>query len=211
LSDGVLTHDASIQSIDESKARFESPMGTEINFRDSYKYNIAGYRLDRLLDLHMTPPSVERKYNGKTSSFTWWLDDVLMDEGDRYKKKINAPDPERWNCQMMIVRVFDQLIFNVDRNLQNLMIDKNWDIWMIDHTRAFRLHKSVKEPKNLVKCDRKLLEKLKALNMTQLKEVMAGYLNDLELQGLLGRRDVIVKTFESKGESAMYDAPRRTE
>jgi hypothetical protein len=211
LSDGVFTHDASIQSIDESKARFESATGTEINFRDSFKYNIAGYKLDRMLGLNMTPPSVERRHAGKSSSFTWWVDDVLMDEGDRFKKKINAPDPDKWNCQMMIVRVFDQLIFNMDRNLQNLLIDKDWNLWMIDHTRAFRLHKSLKEPKNLVKCDRQLLEKLKTLNHATLREKLAGSLNEMEMQGLLARRDIIVKTFEQRGGSALYDAPRRVD
>ena len=40
---------------------------------------------------------------------------------------------------MWHVRLFDQLITNVDRNLGNLLIDKNWTVWMIDHSSAFRL------------------------------------------------------------------------
>jgi len=35
LSDGQLTHDASIQRIDETKRNFETNMGTELLFRDS--------------------------------------------------------------------------------------------------------------------------------------------------------------------------------
>ena len=88
LTDGTLTHDGQFQSIDETKPRFESNRGTEFNFRDCWCYNVAAYRLARLLDLDMIPPSVERIYNGKKGSFTWWVDDVAMDEAARVKKKI---------------------------------------------------------------------------------------------------------------------------
>src|SRR6266436_3862808 len=42
LSDGTLTHDASFQPIDEHKREMKLANGTtELNFVDSYKYNIA--------------------------------------------------------------------------------------------------------------------------------------------------------------------------
>ena len=45
----------------------------------------------------------------------------MMDEQVRYKKKISPPaELERWNQQMQLVRLFDQLIANIDRNLGNL-------------------------------------------------------------------------------------------
>ena len=47
LSDGTITHDASIQTIDESMREFRSNRGTELNFVDSWRYNVAAYRLDR--------------------------------------------------------------------------------------------------------------------------------------------------------------------
>src|ERR1700757_5294322 len=44
LSDGNLTHDASFQPIDEHAASKQMASGrTELNFVDSYKYNIAAY------------------------------------------------------------------------------------------------------------------------------------------------------------------------
>ena len=66
LSDGKLTHDAHVQTVDIRKQEFKTLRGTELNFRDSYKYNIAAYRLDRLLGLNMLPVSVERKVGGDT-------------------------------------------------------------------------------------------------------------------------------------------------
>src|SRR4051812_27324848 len=60
LTDGSTTHDASIQRINEEKAKFEGATTTEMNFRDTWKFNIAAYRLGRMLGLgHMIPPSVE--------------------------------------------------------------------------------------------------------------------------------------------------------
>lgn len=211
LSDGKLTHDASIQTIDEFKTQFQTNMGTEFNFRDSWKYNVAAYKLDRMLDLNMVPVAVERKSAGSSASFCWWVDDVLMMELDRSRKKISPPDLDKWNKQMYVVRVFDQLIFNTDRNLGNLIIDKNWDLWMIDHTRAFRIQRDLRESKNLVKCERRLLEKLKQLSLESLRSNMNGLLTGDEITGLLARRDKIVEHFEQAGPEALYDLPRRAE
>jgi hypothetical protein len=204
LSNGTLTHEASIQSIDEYKPRFESPGGTEINFKDTYKFNIAGYKLSRMLGIPMVPPSVPRKHNGTMSSFTWWVDDVLMEELDRMKKKVEPPDQEDWNHQMHVVRVFDQLIYNMDRNLGNLVIDKQWRIWMIDHSRAFRMYEQLKEVKNLQKCEKTLFGNLKGLTEEECKRELKDWLSPLEIQGMLKRRDKIVAHFEQAGPSALY-------
>ena len=52
LSDGTLTHDASFQPIDVQKPREVMANGTtELNFVDSYKYNIAAYALAELLGM----------------------------------------------------------------------------------------------------------------------------------------------------------------
>ena len=111
LSDGTLTHDAQIQTIDQTKPIFR-PDGSapEFNFTDSYRFNIAGYRLARVLELDNVPVSVERSYNGKRAAFTWWLDDVMMDEKARLSKELPGPDGERTSMQVHVMRVFDELI-----------------------------------------------------------------------------------------------------
>ena len=205
LSDGTITHEASIQTIDVFMQEFKSKQGVEFNFRDSWRYNVAGYRMDRLLDIGMTPPSIERNYQNKPASFTWWVDDVIMDEGERLKSKTPAPNVELWNEQMWVVRLFDQLIYNVDRNLGNLLIDKNWTVWMIDHSRAFRLFDKVKTPENITKCERRVFEKLKALDAATVKSAMGDYLTGPEIRGMLMRRDELVKLIEKAGPTALYD------
>src|SRR5438876_8340227 len=41
LTDGTVTHDASFQKVDEHKLNVQFDTSTEMNFVDSYKYNIA--------------------------------------------------------------------------------------------------------------------------------------------------------------------------
>src|SRR5207237_2919222 len=115
LSDGKLTHDASYQSIDENKTSKQMANGrTELNFVDSYKYNIAAYTLAEMLGIEdMLPVYVERKWNGRSGSLSWWLP-VKMDEGERLKQKISAPDADGWNKQMYRIRVFDELVYDTN-------------------------------------------------------------------------------------------------
>jgi hypothetical protein len=209
LSDGALTHDASVQSIEEAKARFETPYGTELNFKDSWRFNVAAYRIDRLLELGMTPPSIERRYRTKPASFTWWLDDVLMDEQERLRNKQAAPDTDDWNQQMWITRLFDQLIANADRNLTNLLIDKQWTIWMIDHSRAFRNNPELSAPGNLSKVERRLLERLRELNADNLNKAVGDYLEPGQITTLLQRRDRIVEHFGAGGPAVIFDRKAR--
>jgi hypothetical protein len=112
-----------------------------------------------------------------------------------------------------VVRVFDQLIYNTDRNLQNLLIDQQFRIWMIDHTRAFRMYAQLKEKKDLQMCDRALLARLRSLKAEEL-QTLKPYVTDPEIKGLLARRDKIVQIFDQlikeKGEEAvLYDRPSR--
>jgi hypothetical protein len=211
LSDGKLTHMASIQTIDEAKPIFQPTEGaTELNFRDTYLFNIAAWKLARMLAIDdMVPVSVPRSYQGLRGSFTWYVDDVALDEQTRLSQKIQPPDIDSWNREIQVMHVFDQLIYNTDSNATNLLVDKQWRIFLIDHTRAFRSQKTFQDPKMLSRCDRGLLAKMKTLDAAGLKREMKDYLDKKQIEGLLARRDLLVKFFEDKGESALFDRPAR--
>jgi hypothetical protein len=205
LTDGTVTHDASFQAIDEHKPRMQLASGIELNFVDSYKYNIAAYQLAELLGLDdLVPLYVERKWKGDTGSLSWWLP-VKMDEVERHKQKLTAPDPDAWNHQMYRVRVLDQLVYDNDPNLTNVLIGENWKIWRVDFTRAFRLSKDLRDPKDVEHCDRQLLEKLKALDGNEVAAKTKGYLTKDEVKAVMTRRDKIVALLQEliakKGES----------
>jgi hypothetical protein len=197
LSDGTLTHDASFQAIDEHKTNVTLASGkVEMNFVDSYKYNIAAYGLAELLSLDdMLPVYVERSWQGNPGSLSWWLP-VKMDEEERVKGKIAPPDPDAWDNQMYKIRVFDQLVYDNDPNLTNVLIGQDFKIWRVDFSRAFRLFKDLRNPNDLVRCNRQLFEKLKALDANQLSEKTKHYLNKDEVKGVMARRDKIVARFQ---------------
>ena len=205
LSDGRLTHDGGFQPIDERSNRKSFDNGrVETNFRDSYHFNIAAYEMAKLLDLqHMMPVTVERKWEGKTGSLTWWLK-VKMNEKDRLEKGIRSPDPEAWNRQMYRKRVFANLAGDRDQNATNVLIGENWEIYMIDFSQAFRLRDDI-EKRDLDRCDRRLLEKLRALNAADIERAVGHHLTKLEISSVIKRRDKIVAHFEQmvaqKGES----------
>ncbi len=205
LSDGTLTHDASFQSVNVNQTTAQMSSGTELNFVDSYRYNIAAFRLAEMLGMDdVVPVYVERKWKGDSGSLSWWLP-VKMDEKERVQNKVAVPDPDAWNNQMYRIRVFDQLVYDSDANLTNVLITDDWKIWRIDFTRAFRMHKDLKAPGDLAQCQRALFEKLKALNQDEVMEKTKHYLDKDEVKALMARRDKIVEQFQKliaeKGES----------
>jgi len=206
LSDGTLTHDAHFQPVDEHKSIMRFSDGrTEMNFVDSYKNNLAAYALAELIGFDdMMPVYVERKVDGKMGSLSWWLP-VKMDDADRVKGKLDPPDKEAWNNQMYKIRVFDNLVYDTDPNLTNVLIGEDWKLWRVDFSRGFRSFKDVKDPKDLVRCDRQLFEKLKALDADQLMEKTKQHLTKDEVKGVMARRDKIVAYFQKliaeKGEN----------
>jgi hypothetical protein len=205
LSDGSLTHDAHVQVVDVQKTVFQAGKASELNFKDTYRFNIAAYRLATLLGIRV-PMSVQRTYDGNRASFTWWVDDVAMDESARLKASFRG-DPERTSTQMYVMRAFDELIQNVDRNKGNLAWTKDWTLWLIDHTRAFRLNKQLQKRDDLIRIDRVLLARLRDLDPTRVREVVGDSLTGDELEAVLARRTALVRHYDDRialaGEAAV--------
>ena len=178
LSNGTLTHDAVFQAVDERRMVANLSGGgrqatTELNFVDSYRYNLAAYALAGLLGLdHMMPVHVERRWSGSTGALSWWVD-TLMDESDRYKKNIQPPNATEWNHQMYRMRIFSALVRDTDRNLTNVLITPEWKVIMIDFSRGFRLQAELLHEKDLAKMDRQLLPRLEALSKDGVKKADA--------------------------------------
>jgi hypothetical protein len=213
LSDGRLTHDAHVQAVDTARVFFEARGHSEMNFRDTYRYNVAAYRLARLLELDNVPVSVERRVHGQLSAVTWWIDDVMMDERERLKTKVQDPDVQRSTTYVYRQRVFDELIQNRDRNHGNLLYTSGWKMWMIDHTRAFRLERRLRNPDQLVRIERFLLENLRQLTSGRLAQAAGRSLSGAEIDAVLARRTAIVTMFDAKiaaqGEQAVICAHSR--
>lgn len=180
--------------------------GIEIEFQDSWRTEIAAYEIDKILGLGMVPATVERSFNGKKGSVQYWVESK-MPEAERVKKKISPPNTKDWNEQMFKVRLFDNLIYNNDRHLNNLLVTEDFKLRLIDHSRAFRPFNELKEPKTLQRFSRSLLAKLRELNEPMLQERVGEYLTIAQIRTMLRRRDVILKLADElvkqKGEAAV--------
>jgi hypothetical protein len=203
-----VTHLAAFKTIDVSKPGY-TPFpdgGGELNFQDSWQTEIAAYQVDRIIGLGLVPATIERSLHGEHGSVQWWLES-MMPEADRVRQKINPPDEEAWNRQVLKMRLFDNLIDNVDRQADNILITKDFEIRLIDHSRSFRPVKTLRDPKQLTRFSRSLLEGIKKLELKDLNKRVGRYLSDSQIQTLLQRRDVILalanQLVAQKGEAAV--------
>jgi hypothetical protein len=167
----------------------------DYNESDRYHYDVAAYRLDRMLDLQMVPVAILRKIDGREGVLQYWVENSI-NERDREEKGIAYDGFCNKNEQYWIRFIFDILIYNEDRNLTNILWTKN-DFMMvfIDHTRAFRLFKN--RPKQYRKVPLNvsdlLINKLNGLDEEKLINELSQYLNKWQINAILKRRDLILK------------------
>ena len=168
------------------------------------------------MDLNIVPVCVPREYKGKPAAVDWWVDNVQFDEEGRREKNAEPPDENEWTRQLNTIRDFDQLIYNDDRNQGNLLIDKAWKLWAIDHSRAFRDKPALRDPDVLRRVSAKMLAAMRTLSEQQLEDSLEPYITKEDIEALLARRELLVRFFESeitsKGEdSVLTDIPRKTQ
>jgi hypothetical protein len=178
--------------------------GRRSGYWESYQSEIAAYELDRLLDLNMVPPTVEKRVNGTMMSAQMFVGETV------FLKTLTGQHPPNlaaWNRQIHRQRVFDNLLANMDRNAGNLLVLRTpeWHLVLVDHSRCFTSSKKMQfEMKQI---DRPLFERLKALDEATL-EAGIGKLTGGAVGPLLERRDAIVRHFEqlavAKGDAQVF-------
>jgi len=209
LSDGTTTRRALWKTLDENVPIQEFRRGRpELRFKDSYRHEIAAYELDKLLGLRMVPPTVERHLGRQTGCLQLWLEGCIT-EADRLTRGLHAPDAERWNRQMYEVRLFHQLIDDPDaRNVSNLLVDADFNLYVIDSSRAFRYHHELGDAGSLRRFSRRLLERLEALTPQLLEDRLGRWLTGEQTDALLARRDLILalaaRRVEDEGPRVLY-------
>jgi hypothetical protein len=202
----------------EASGAWKNPKGIQAGFLEGWQFEIAAYRMDKLLDLNMIPPTVEREFKGKMGSLQLWIE-AEFSLLDIMEEKIPMPSsgPEADNIRKTkyIARVFDSLIANEDRTQQNIFYTKDWRMILIDHSRSFRSSKKftkqlvlgrngIKEKQPFRQLPRSLVEKIKALDFDAIKEAVGPYLNGKEIKAILARKKLILAEIDGmikeKGE-----------
>ena len=169
------------------------------NDADRYVYDVAAYRIDRLLDLQMVPVAVLREIDGKEGVLQYWVENSI-NERDRLKEEIELDGYCSKNQQYWLRIVFDILIFNEDRNLTNILWSKDdFMLMFIDHSRAFRVDDG--RPRQYRKAPLYVSDlfsrKLKGLNIDNLTRELSHYLHPDQISSILKRRDLILRERKS--------------
>ncbi len=207
--DGVHAH-AVFKDVDKvSRGKTDLDGYVIIDLKDSHLFDCAAYQLDRLLGLGRVPPAVPRDLDGRSGTVSLWIEHA-MTEKDRRDRGLEPPDPARWEQQKQIMYVFDNLIGNTDRNLGNILIDRSWRLWLIDHTRAFVTSRALPDPGRITRCERNLYASLEGLDEAEVTSALSPYLNRREIRALLARRDAIVKRLDKEiaargADAVLYD------
>ena len=147
-----------------------------------------------MLGLDMVPPTVVRRIEGDLGSLQLWVEGC-----DTYKRlQPKVPQTPQFSRQISSMKMFDNLVFNDDRNAGNFMLDESWNIILIDHSRAFINKKNLLKGKNKLPAqyDRKLFERLQALTREQLEQTLGDVLQGGQIQAVLARRDKLLEHHE---------------
>ena len=194
---GVRAH-AVFRYVAVKKRFYRSRQDTKVYpyFRDHYANEPAAYALSRLLGLDCVPPVVERSIRGRPGTVQLWLEGTFT-ERHRQSEELRPPDPVDWHWQILVMRVFDNLINNIDRNQGNLLIARDWKLWWIDHTRAFA-RGSLPYPERVTAIDRPFWAKLQSVKDEQIREALKPHLGRGEIDAQLERREELVNLIRAR-------------
>jgi hypothetical protein len=184
--------------------RYGDPTGLE-----RYQAEVAAYRLSRHLHLDMVPPTVPRQIGSRQGSVQMWV------HGYKQAADLTEPPPAQavadWSEAVARMKFFDELIDNPDRHAANYLVDGDWSVVLIDHSRALYFdHQGPMRQANPPKrFDRSLVERTRELDMAELEALLGDLFRKSDLKSVLHRRDVLVshvdRTVAQLGELAFFE------
>lgn len=175
---------------------------------DSYKYEIAAYELDKLLNLNIVPPVVEREIEGIKGSLQIFIEDCIP-ESERKRRGMAPPDRKRYKDNLEEINVFENLVhdeecFDQDDTLIHV---EDWKVCRVDFSMAFSPVSDLIPGCQITRCSKKLYQNLSDLEHRTVKAALKSYLNEDEIEALLKRKNIIIEKIknliEEKGKDSI--------
>ncbi len=190
---------------------------------DAWRYEIAAYRLDKMIGLNMIPPVVERLFKGQPGALSLFaaskfsLLKVMEDA-----IPIPPAAAEATNKMKYLTRAFDCLIANDDRTQQNILLTEDWRTILIDHSRAFRsdpeharrliygqngFKTASGRPMLFRQLPRSFVQAVRSLDAAGIKAAVGPYLTEEEIAAVMARREILLAEIDGlikeKGEASV--------
>ncbi len=186
---------------------------------DSWRNEIAAYELDKLLGLAMVPPTVKRSIRGRKGCLQLWVTGTVMNEYEE-----SFPDMDAWHQQVSVMWLFDDLIANIDRHLNNAMVSPGKRLMLIDNSKTFRIEKRLLNDLNGVgtgtharfwgveyDADRErydthyppeLIERLRTISKDDIKKALKKFVWGRNRGLVSDRLELILARIDSMGQAA---------
>jgi len=197
--DGISAH-AIFRTVQKTALVQEMPHGRlQPYFRDHHENEVAAYALARRLGLDAVPPAVPRQIGSQMGSVQLWVEGAETETRFRHRY---LPPVERVRHALQVdqMRVFDNLIHNIDRNLGNYLTDQDGRVWYVDHTRSFLRLPVLPAPDSLRHVDGAFWERLQEIKDTDLEATLLPLLPEAEVRAVLDRRRLVVQRLRERLE-----------
>jgi hypothetical protein len=168
------------------------PPGHRRGHWESYKSEIAAYELDKLLQMNMVPPAVERTIDGDKGAAIMWL------PGLKSVKQLGGrmPAGPEWGRATRRMLTFDAFIGNSDRNAGNILLGPPGELILIDHSRAFIEDTDL--PRKIERVDADLWGHIQALSRDQLVRALGPWVEDHAIDAMIERRQKISEEIDEQ-------------
>lgn len=173
---------------------------------DSYHYEIAAYKLSKLLHYPAVPPVVEREIEETFGSLQLFLEGCFSLSQQR-KKEIEPADVKKFSDDLSEIAVFENLLF-CERDPEDVFIrESDWKVWHVDFSEAFSPFAELVSENDITRCSKTLFLNLQKMDRTEISSLLQSHLNEEEIDALLKRRDLILDKInlliKEKGEEAV--------
>ena len=170
-------------------------------FTDRFTYETAAYRLDRLLQIGLVPVTVTREIDGREGSVQLWIENAIEMQ-TAADNNVMIGDMDLLLQRLMLMYILDAMIYNVDRNFTNVLVrPENDDLFLIDHSRAFRVNKklpSLKEKRD-IPVPESVARQLRTLEIERLESELGDLLSKRQIRAIDSRRKLLVTELDARG------------
>jgi hypothetical protein len=158
-----------------------------------YKYEIAAYELSKLLQLPIVPPVVERRIDGTPGALQVFVEGCIPLKDFN---QLHIEDVEQFHRSMLEILVFDNLTYwdtgDDDINEDILVHPSDGKVCRVDFSKAFEPKSELLEDRGVEHCTEKLYRALEALDPSAVRENLANYLNEDEIEAVIARRQLLL-------------------